>query len=92
MASEVWKKITGGSGSNNTINVSAGFDSGFIFNNDTTEIVTLTFADGSTYAIAPNEVYHFPYNNTGYDAIVFSSSGSLKYSFTNISLNEISKS
>uniref|UniRef100_A0A6M3J619 Uncharacterized protein n=1 Tax=viral metagenome TaxID=1070528 RepID=A0A6M3J619_9ZZZZ len=91
MASELRKKITGGSGSANTVAVGAGFDTGFIFNNDGSNNATITFADGSTYIIAPSEIFHFPFNSIGYEAISVVSAGTIKYAFTNIGANSIVK-
>lgn len=92
MSDSRYIKTTGGalSASESAV-VAAGFMTGFIFNNDPSVDVTLTFSDGSTYAIAPNEVFEFPKNEQGYQSITFSTiaGGQCKYSFTSTHRNSI---
>lgn len=86
MASEINTRVTSGSlTAGQQATVASGFDTGFIFNNDSTNQVVLQHKDGSQYTLDPNEVYHFPYTGMPYEEIIFASAGACKYSFTSTS-------
>lgn len=86
MATEIRTRVTSGRlSAGQQANVLAGFDTGFIFNNDSSSSVILRHEDGSEYTMAPGEVFHFPYTHMPYESVVFVAGGTCKFSFTSTS-------